>query len=344
MAERNKISVKSVLDMFREAQTKTAQDMGGMPPDTMPMDPAAMQGVAQQAQPAQPEGPCPQCGSPDGVCVCGGEAGGVAGEDIAAAAQALEAAGANADAAGDAAGQAQQEVVEAGEALKQVADEFINEHTAALKKEAQVFGELFAASCLEQMNKTAALQDATQNAYVAAAEALGGDMARGANQLQKCAEEAYAMTMQKLAGQGVTEDDLYTESYRTTMAKLAGFDDPEDMEEAVGQELSPEEMAAIVAAQQEDAEEPEAVEDEAVEDDEADPLDGMSEEEIQELAEQLAAEDGDEAGDSEPSPEEIAAAAELLAAEHSDDEEEKTAALRDVMGEAYNNVTAALRR
>ena len=332
MAVRKNPSLSDVLAAFRNAQVKTAEE-------ELPAEAAAPEAAAVEAAPEA----CPECGSPDGVCVC--EQHTEVGE-LAAAAEALDAASHNADEAEQVAEEAKEEVAEAKDALKAVADDFINEHTASLKKEAQVFGQLFAASCLEEMNKTAALQDAQENAYSAAAEALN------ANSLQKCAEEAYMKVQDALNDVPmVKQAAMYEEAYRMVMAKLAGFDDPEAMEAAAGQELTPEDMAAIVAAQQEEESEPEPeseseseAEPEATEGGEApeDPLAGLSEEEIAAIAAQLAEENGEEkaegeASEEEPdgtSPEAVAEAANLLAAareaENAEDEGEegKTASVK----------------
>lgn len=126
-------------------------------------------------------------------------------EKVAAAEQTREAE----NQAGDAAGQ----VVDAKESLKAVTDEFVNEHTAALKKEAQIFGELFAASCMEQMNKVAALQKVEQNAYATTVDALSA-----VNE---------AELMNKTAA-------IYDEAYFTTLAKFAGLESPEELQSILG--------------------------------------------------------------------------------------------------------------
>jgi hypothetical protein len=280
MPERKHVSLKEVLASFDKALTKTAEE-------GIVADPAAV---------------CPDCGQPSDQCVC--EEGAHA-EDLAAAAQALEEASANAAVANE-------EVVEAKDALKSVADEFINEHTAALKKEAQVFGELFAASVLEQMNKTAALEDHAAQSY------------------------GFVMNaMQKQAS-------IYEEAYKNTLAKLAGFEDAEDMEAAAGQQLSPEEMLALMQANQEEepAEVPEGVADQEVSDEELaqlaavlaaneDAEDAPAPEEIAEAA----AEDG-------ASPEAVAQAANLLAEAREAEGDEKVAA--EIVSNAYEQVMAAL--
>lgn len=322
MAERKNPSLTEVLARFREAQTKTANDESGGEPAV-----------------------CPRCGNPSEQCVCvpaegapapeGAAAPGV--EELAAAAQALENAGVSAEAAEAAADAAKDEVCDAKETLKAVADEFINEHTAALRKEAQLFGSLFAASCLEEMNKTAALQDAEQNAFLLARQVLSG------GQLRKCAEDAYAHTQAVLAGASLPLTKtaaVYEEAYRVVMAKFAGFDDPEAMEAAAGHELTPEEMAEMVAAQQAG----EAGEAPA----EEDPLDGLSDEELAALAAQLAEEEGAQEGEApddpgEVTPETVAQAANMLAAaREAGDEKTASVLMPKLANDTYAAVRAAL--
>ena len=109
-------------------------------------------------------------------------------------------------------------------------DEFVNEHTAALKKEAQIFGELFAASCMEQMNKVAALQQVEQNAYATTVDALSA-----VNE---------AELMNKTAA-------IYDEAYFTTLAKFAGLESPEELQSILAgspESLPPEVLNAALAA------------------------------------------------------------------------------------------------
>ena len=116
MAARNTPKLADLLRKFEEAQQKTAGE---------PV-PTSGDAVPQAAPVTEPASTAPTA------------------EKVAAAEQTKEAENQTKEAenqAGDAAGQ----VVDAKEALKAVTDEFVNEHTAALKKEAQIFGELFAA-------------------------------------------------------------------------------------------------------------------------------------------------------------------------------------------------------
>ena len=194
MAARNTPKLADLLRKFEEAQQKTAGE---------PV-PTSGDAVPQAAPVTEPASTAPTA------------------EKVAAAEQTKEAE----TQAGDAAGQ----VVDAKEALKAVTDEFVNEHTAALKKEAQIFGELFAASCMEQMNKVAALRQVEQNAYATTVDALSA-----VNE---------AELMNKTAA-------IYDEAYFTTLAKFAGLESPEELQSILAgspESLPPEVLNAALAA------------------------------------------------------------------------------------------------
>lgn len=194
MAARNTPKLADLLRKFEEAQQKTAGE---------PV-PTSGDAVPQAAPVTEPASTAPTA------------------EKVAAAEQTKEAE----NQAGDAAGQ----VVDAKESLKAVTDEFVNEHTAALKKEAQIFGELFAASCMEQMNKVAALQQVEQNAYATTVDALSA-----VNE---------AELMNKTAA-------IYDEAYFTTLAKFAGLESPEELQSILAgspESLPPEVLNAALAA------------------------------------------------------------------------------------------------
>lgn len=194
MAARNTPKLADLLRKFEKAQQKTAGE---------PV-PTSGDAVPQAAPVTEPASTAPTA------------------EKVAAAEQTKEAE----TQAGDAAGQ----VVDAKEALKAVTDEFVNEHNAALKKEAQIFGELFAASCMEQMNKVAALQQAEQNAYATTVDALSA-----VNE---------AELMNKTAA-------IYDEAYFTTLAKFAGLESPEELQSILAgspESLPPEVLNAVMAA------------------------------------------------------------------------------------------------
>ena len=201
MAARNTPKLADLLRKFEEAQQKTAGE---------PV-PTSGDAVPQAALVTEPASTAPTA------------------EKVAAAEQTREAENQTKEAenqAGDAAGQ----VVDAKEALKAVTDEFVNEHTAALKKEAQIFGELFAASCMEQMNKVAALRQVEQNAYATTVDALSA-----VNE---------AELMNKTAA-------IYDEAYFTTLAKFAGLESPEELQSILAgspESLPPEVLNAALAA------------------------------------------------------------------------------------------------
>lgn len=195
MAARNTPKLADLLRKFEEAQQKTAGE---------PV-PTSGDAVPQAAPVTEPASTAPTA------------------EKVAAAENQTKEAE---NQAGDAAGQ----VVDAKEALKAVTDEFVNEHTAALKKEAQIFGELFAASCMEQMNKVAALQQVEQNAYATTVDALSA-----VNE---------AELMNKTAA-------IYDEAYFTTLAKFAGLESPEELQSILAgspESLPPEVLNAALAA------------------------------------------------------------------------------------------------
>lgn len=203
MAVQNTPKLTEILKKFEEAQRKTAEELGVTPEGIVPQDPAATTGSMQV-----PAAQTPVAGAAPSAPTAG---------DVAAAAQEVKA--------------ASEQVVDAKETLKAVTDEFINEHTAALKKEAQIFGELFAASCIDRMNKTAALQQVEQDAYLTTLEAFDGTHAE---------EEL----MNKTAA-------IYDEAYFTTLAKYAGLESVEDLQASLAEapeDLPPEVVNAAMAA------------------------------------------------------------------------------------------------
>lgn len=169
---------------------------------------------------------------------------GTTSEDVAEAAQNVE--------------DAQAEVVNAKETLKAVAGDFINEHNASLKKEAQIFGELFAVSCMEHMNKTASFMDIEHNAYHNVLDEIYRQ-----DLLHKCAA-------------------VYDESYMMTMSRIAGFKSPQEFQKAAGlEDMSPEDMAALMADQGSEPDDGDYEDGEGA-------LEGLSEEELLELARQMS--------------------------------------------------------
>ncbi len=291
MPERANPSLSDILNTFRKSMVKTAGE--GEMADPAAVDPYLADPAQQYAEEPHPEDcDCPECVPSADV------------DDLAQAAQNLDEARAQAD-------MAEEQVVDAAGALQAIADDFIEERTETISKEAQLFGQLFAASCMEQMNKTAQLKEREARAYELASNAI--------------AESG----MNKVAAQQLNA--VYDQAWRVSMAKLAGFDSAEEMEELADRELTPEEILAIVEAAQdeaqaaEDAEYAEAVGDaEDADDEEAAELASLiaedqeagegdlSDEEVQALAAQLAQSEEDEE-DEEVDPEAVAAAANLLA-------------------------------
>lgn len=200
MAVRNTPKLADLLRKFEEARQKTAGEIVVAPEDVLAPQAAVTPTAAVPSAPAVEAVPAVSTA-----------------EEVAAAAQQVK--------------EASSQVVDAKETLKAVTDEFINEHTAALKKEAQIFGELFAASCMEQMNKTAALQQIEQNAYAVTVDAFTG-------------ADDEADIMQKTAA-------VYDEAYFTTLAKFAGLDSPEELQAAMAESpetLPPEVVNAVMGA------------------------------------------------------------------------------------------------
>lgn len=202
MAVRNTPKLTEILKKFQEAQRKTATELAATPEGIVSQTPAGADDTVQDSAVL-----APAADSVPPVSTAGD----------AAAAQEVKA--------------ASEQVVDAKEALKAVTDDFINEHTAALKKEAQIFGELFAASCIDRMNKTAALQQAEQDAYLTTLETFGS---------WHDEEEL----MNKTAA-------IYDEAYFTTLAKYAGLESVEELQAALAETpeaLPPEVINAVLAA------------------------------------------------------------------------------------------------
>lgn len=203
MAVRNTPKLTDILNKLAAARQKTAGELVVPPEGVVPSAP-----VSDVAPVVPAAAPAPAVETAPPASTAG---------EVAAAAQQVK--------------EASSQVVDAKETLKAVTNEFINEHTAALKKEAQVFGELFAASCMEQMNKTAALRQIEQNAYAVTVDAFTS----GADE---------ADIMQKTAA-------VYDEAYFTTLAKFAGLDSPEELQAVMAENpkaLPPEVVNAAMSA------------------------------------------------------------------------------------------------
>lgn len=138
MINTKNISLSELLRDFNAGLSKTAGE--DCPPGAI-CDPAAAPAApGAPAAPATPAGEelCPDCMS--NPCICEGEGEGDASpEDMIQAAVAAKT--------------KQDEAVDATKALRDLADEYIGNHDQAIAKEAAVFGEIFAKSACEAMNR-----------------------------------------------------------------------------------------------------------------------------------------------------------------------------------------------
>lgn len=105
------------------------------------------------------------------------------------------------------------ELVDAAEVLRELALESVSEHTDALAKEACIFGELFASSVMDTMQKTAAGQAAEEEAY--AMTMNGVTQAK----LASTYEGAYQLCLLKLG-----EDEAYALASRQMGAELPAWE------------------------------------------------------------------------------------------------------------------------
>lgn len=85
----------------------------------------------------------------------------------------------------------------AAEALKAIAKEAADNHEASIQKEAQVFGHMFAATVLDEFEKSAQVSAAETSAYSAVMDKIASEDL--SEELQKVAEEAYVMCLVKMA-------------------------------------------------------------------------------------------------------------------------------------------------
>ena len=103
--------------------------------------------------------------------------------------------------------EASDNAVDAARELRDIADKYIERHDEALKKEAAVFGELFADACINRMQEKVA------------ADAL-------ADSLVSIFNESHGMAMQKIAARKAAEEQaaiqaIYDDAFGMTMQKIA---------------------------------------------------------------------------------------------------------------------------
>ena len=145
--------------------------------------------VAPVAAPAPapapvPEGEvCPECGQSPCVCECPD------GECATSETDAMQEAAAAVD-------QKQNEAVDAAKVLKSMADEYIAKHDSAIQKEAAVFGEIFARSAYDTMQKQAAADEAYRHTM----GYIDYDY-EFSKQAEEAYEQAYNYTLCKIAAE-----------------------------------------------------------------------------------------------------------------------------------------------
>lgn len=164
MAEKKRPTLSELLKKFAEA---------GEAPELSEEELAAQQAAEQAAAQVPPSS------APDG--------GTSAGEVAEAAAQAAA---------------SEEQAVDAGQALCDIAQQYIDEHNEALGKEAQIFGEIFARAAVSEMRSQAGQTE--------------DELLR-----QKCAsvyEDAYAVTMRKLADEGAGEGGVSPDVLQALLA------------------------------------------------------------------------------------------------------------------------------
>lgn len=191
-------SLSEILAQFNAARQKTAEDGLEEPPEADNLPPESEDIPPVQAPPGDPIG--------------------AAADDLVHAARKLEQADTDK-------GKAEDEVVDAADALKEIALNAANGHADALSKEAQIFGKIFAESVVSELNKTAA-DDGGKTMQA-------GPMSQAFIQVKlgEVYDEAYGLALSKIA-----ENAAYAEALRQL-----GYD-PAD----------PEAAAALAAAQEQE--------------------------------------------------------------------------------------------
>ena len=175
--------LSEMLEQFRikTAEVADPEAAEAVPGDTAAVDPAAQEVVDSMNAPE----------------------GGPTAEDVANAAVAVE--------------DAKAQVVDAKDALTEVAADFINDEKTAMQKEAKLFGELFAEACIEHMQKTAAAEELEKRAYGAPYNDIVDQL-----------------VLEKTAA-------VYDQAYSLAAANIAGFETVADMQKfaSIDGDLSP---------------------------------------------------------------------------------------------------------
>ena len=166
MINTKNISLSELLRDFNAGLNKTAGE--DCPPGAV-CDPAA----APASAPAEGEPLCPDCMS--NPCICEEPEGSDPDDMVQAAVNAKA---------------KQDEAVDAAKELRDMADEYIEDHDKAIAKEAAVFGELFAKSACEAMNRYS-----------------GGYGSSDYDMCKQACDSAYEYTLVKLAEDAEVEDD-----------------------------------------------------------------------------------------------------------------------------------------
>ena len=208
MINTKNISLSELLRDFNAGLNKTA---GADCPPGVVCQPDTVSVVP--TTPAEGEELCPECMS--NPCICEGE-----GEEDATPEDMLQAA--------VAAKTKQDEAVDATKALRDMADEYIDNHDQAIAKEAAVFGELFAKSACEAMNRY-------------------NNMDQDYSMFKQACSSAYEYTLNKLAEDAESSNlsDAVRDVAAATRALAERKADPDADTEQVAQDAYDETMAQL---------------------------------------------------------------------------------------------------
>lgn len=211
-------SLSDILAQFQAVQQKTAEEGLNDPPDAVSSPPDTFDTPSAESSPGGPLG--------------------AAADDLVQAARKLER-------ADNDKGKAADEMVDAADALKEIALNAANGHAEALAKEAQLFGRIFAGAVSNELNKSAADAGGIPMNAGPMSEALLQE------KLGEVYDEAYGLALSKIA-----ENAAYAEALRqlgydpadpAVVAALAGAqEDKEDDGQAPGA-LYPQSLAAAAA-------------------------------------------------------------------------------------------------